>query len=429
MALLCNAAILNMPQFANHDNNVWKTYEPSPALGFTLLHPLPAPPLYQQRAEAARVSHWLQAHGVQSEWVDVEPLATGWRYHLTTAAWETLTPEFDTLNLVDRLGNAACTRELEIAVTLLASPVELVLPSFDELSAHINARKNTCAAGENTTLAFATETAERPGSHWTYHEDTGFTVLPGAPLIEALTLATQPATSGEVYSFSCYRATEYVMLLGLAQTCQDFNPQLLKQLQAQWQTSAIASGRFHDTFLTELGSLEKPIPARYYIPGDRVWFRNPDEPSSDAVGFEGSWVVYLGQGQFTDFWRPHSRYTFEGKCLEIYYWREAVVPAANGTDVGIDEHIVWQKMEALLGGVASAQPDAMAERDRILAIMTRYRDGRGIYANGGCVDATREHLRWLCPAHAQIQLPTAVSNRPSIGTTASGARPASTRPA
>ena len=302
MVYLRHAATLNMPQFAHHDSNIWKTYEPSPALGFTLLHPLPAPPLYQQRAEAARVSHWLQAHGVQSEWVDVEPLATGWRYHLTTAAWETLTPEFDTLNLVNRLGDAACTRELEIAVTLLASPVELVLPSFDELSAHINARKNTCAAGENTTLAFATETAERPGSHWTYHEDTGFTVLPGAPLIEALTLATQPATSGEVYSFSCYRATEYVMLLGLAQTCQDFNPQLLEQLQAQWQTSAIASGRFHDTFLTELGSLENPISPRYYIPGDRVWFRNPDEPSSDAVGFEGSWVVYLGQGFFFYFW-------------------------------------------------------------------------------------------------------------------------------
>lgn len=114
------------------------------------------------------------------------------------------------------------------------------------------------------------------------------------------------------------------------------------------------------------------------------------------MGFEGSWVVYLGQGQFTDFWRPHSRYTFEGKCLEIYYWREAVVPAANGTDAGITKHIVWG-MDALLGGVASAQPDAMAERDRILAIMTRYRDGRGIYADGGCADATREHLRWRVP--------------------------------
>lgn len=67
-------------------------------------------------------------------------------------------------------------------------------------------------------------------------------------------MTTQSGTSGEVYSFSCYRATEYVMLLGLAQTCKDFNPKLLEQLQAQWQVSAIASGRFHDTFLTELGS-------------------------------------------------------------------------------------------------------------------------------------------------------------------------------
>lgn len=429
MAYQRNAAVLNMPQFAHHADNTWSTYQPSPALGFTVQHPKPSPPPYQQRAEAARVSHWLQAHGVQPEWVDVEPHATGWRYHLTAAAWAALTPDFDTLNLGNRLDGDVCTRELEIALALLASPVELVLPSFDELSAHINARKNTCAAGENTTLAFATETAERPGSHWTYREETGFTVLPGASLIDALTLATQPVTSGGVYSFSCYRATEYVMLLGLALTCKDFNPQLLEQLQAQWQTSAIASGRFHDTFLTEVGSLESPMPARYYVPGDRVWFRNPDEPSSDAVGFEGSWVVYLGEGRFTDFWRPHSHYTFEGKCLEIYYWREAVVPAAVGTEVDIDEHIVWQKMETLLTGVAAGRPDALAERGRILGIMTRYRDGRGIYANGGCVDATREHLRWLCPGHSQIQMPTTVSEGPSEGTTAPGIRPVSTLPA
>ena len=401
-----------MPQFAHYADNTWKNYEPSPALGFTVLHPNPVPLLYQQRADAARVSHWLQAHGVQPEWVDVEPHAIGWRYRLTAAAWTALTPDFDTLNLANRLGATACTRELEIAVALLASPVELVLPDFDELSAHINARKNTCAAGEATTLAFATETAERPDSHWTYHEETGFTLLPGSPLIDALTLATQPAISGAVYSFSCYRATEYVMLLGLAHTCRDFNPALLDQLQAQWQVRAIASGRFHDTFLTEVGSLENPMPARYYVPGDRVWFRNPDEPSSDAVGFEGSWVVYLGAGRFTDFWRPQSHYSFESKCLEIYYWREAVVPAANGTDVAIDERIVWQKMDRLMGSVAEGQPEALAERSRILDIMTRYRDGRGVYADGGCVDATREHLRWLCPGHAQIHLPEAVSDRP-----------------
>ena len=130
MGCLRNAAILNMPQFAHYDSNVWSTYEPSPAMGFTVLHPNPIPPLYQQRAEAARVSHWLHAHGVQPELVDVEPHATGWRYHLTTAAWAALTPDFDTLNLVNRLGKAACTRELEIAVALLASPVELVLPKI-----------------------------------------------------------------------------------------------------------------------------------------------------------------------------------------------------------------------------------------------------------------------------------------------------------
>ena len=148
--------------------------------------------------------------------------------------------------------------------------------------------------------------------------------------------------------------------------------------------------------MTEVGSLEEPLPQRYYVPGDRVWFRNPDEASADVVGFEGSWVVYLGQGLFTDFWRPQSAYTLESKCLEIYYWRDAIVPNATGEPT-IDETVVWARMAALNG----TQTD---EKARILARMLRYRDGRGVYADGGCIDATREHPRWLCPHTATVEL-------------------------
>ena len=50
-------------------------------------------------------------------------------------------------------------------------------------------------------------------------------------MIDALTMATQPSVSGELFSFSCYRATEYVLLLGMAQTLQSFNPALLSALE------------------------------------------------------------------------------------------------------------------------------------------------------------------------------------------------------
>jgi hypothetical protein len=360
--------------------------------GFEVQHVEPLGPKFTQRAAAAQIAHWLQAHGVDMVWLEIQPTAHGWQFHLTQSAWQTLTPSFDTLGLVSRLGGQRWSMELEIAVAMLASPVLQVFPSFDELCAHVDVRKNIGQAGKLTTLAFATETAERPERYWTYAEDTGFTLKPGARLIDALTMATQPSVSGELFSFSCYRATEYVLLLGMAQTLQAFHPELLQHLEDQWRQKAIASGRFHDTFLTEVGSLEHPLPHRFYVPGDRVWFRNPDEPSADVVGFEGSWVVYLGQGLFTDFWRPHSTYTLESKCLEIFYWRDAVVVQPNG-EPGIDETVVWARIATLTDAAA----DGQEEKERIMARMMRYRDGRDIYAEGGCIDATREHPRLLCP--------------------------------
>jgi len=381
------------------------------AQGFEVAHDLPTGPRYTQRSAAGRIAHWLQAHGVDLMWLDVHPTEQGWQFRLTDAAWHQLTPDFDTLTLKPRLGAQRWTQDLEIVLALLASPVLHTFPSFDELCAHVDVRQNICRAGTATTLAFATESAERPAQFWSYAEDTGFTLKPGAPLIDALTMATQPSVSGELFSFSCYRATEYVLLLGMAQTLQSFNPALLSALEDTWRTQAIASGRFHDTFLTEVGSLAHPLPMQYYVPGDRVWFRNPDEASADVVGFEGSWVVYLGKGQFTDFWRPASVYTLEDKCLEIYFWRHAVAHHANG-DAYIDENKVWALMAQLENGSSQSQ----AQRAQILTQMTRYRDGRGIYADGGCIDATREHPRWLCPGTCTVELPS-TRNTPSPATT------------
>ena len=379
-----------------------------PVAGFEVMHDQPAGPRYTQRAAAGRIAHWLQAHGIDMEWLEVLPTESGWNFKLSHAAWTQLTPDFDTLSLKARLGKQRWTQELEIVLAMLAAPIHQRFPSFDELCAHVDARKNICQAGAATTLAFATESAERPTQYWTYAEETGFTLKPGAPLIDALVMATQPSVSGELYSFSCYRATEYVLLLGIAQTLRAFNPELLQALQDTWQVKAIASGRFHDTFLTEVGSLEHPLPKNYYVPGDRVWFRNPDEASADVVGFEGSWVVYVGKGQFTDFWRPASSYTMEDKCLEIYFWRHAIAHQANG-DAYIDENVVWSRMAQLDAG--GEQNDL--RKQQILSQMMRYRDGRGIYADGGCIDATREHPRWLCPGTSTLDLPAPQIMRPA----------------
>lgn len=366
--------------------------------GFCIPHPTPVavglPPAVTSTAQ------WLYAQGIAPTWLDIHHTTEGWHYRLTPEAWLMLTPGFNTLNLRQHLPRSQHNLTSEILVALLASPLSTVFPTFDELCAHVAARRHTCEAGALTTLAFATETAERPESHWRYHTDTGFTLQPQASLIDALRLATQPSVSGSLYSFSCYRATEYVLLLGLAQTLAGHNPDLLQTLEETWRQEAIASARFHDTFLVETGSTERPLPMCFYTPGDRVWFRNPDEASADVTGFEGSWVVYVGNGRFTDFWRPQSHYTLESKCLEIFHWRHALVTQGDGS-VFVDENLVWAELDQL----AASDTATQQRRADILNRMMRYRDNRGVYADGGCIDSTREFLAYMCPGTLTINLP------------------------
>ena len=178
---------------------------------------------------------------------------------------------------------------------MLAGPVTFDFPSYTEFAASVRIRQNIVNASRLTALSFHTSKIERPADCWHYTEESGFVLLPGKSLIEALRKATQPAVSGEQYSFSCYRATEYVTLLGIAQELVHSNPELLRQLQLQWTSRAIKSRQFHDIFTREYGSLSEPLPIKYYIPGDRLWFRNPDERSAEVVGYEGSWVFYIGE--------------------------------------------------------------------------------------------------------------------------------------
>lgn len=314
------------------------------------------------------------------------------------AAWA---PGLDTLGLSQTLDLDTLNRPgdltREIVVTMLMGPVAFEFPSVDELVSAVRIRHNIVQAARKTTLAFHTSEAERPQDCWTYDEDRGFTLRPGVSLITALTRATQPEVSGTLYSFSCYRATEYVILLGIAQELEKSNPALLQQLQSLWASRSISSGEFHDVFLREQGSMDAPLPPRYYVPGDRTWFRNPDEASADASGFEGSWVMYLGGGLFTNFWKRDLPYTLTHKCVEIYHWRHGLYQDQNG-EARIDE----PRVEPL---VAASLKDP-AELARIMAVMARYREPRGVYtAAGGGIDTTREFARWVRPGTADLVLP------------------------
>ena len=312
------------------------------------------------------------------------------------------TPDSDTTKLhlkldLDTQGNPG-DLEKEILLSMLASPVAFGFPSYEELASSVRIRRNIVESARKTVLAFDTEEAERPADCWTYAEDSGFTILPGASLISALQKATQPSISGSLYSFSCYRATEYVILLAIAQELETCNPDLYRQLQKQWEVRAIKSGEFHDVFLREYGSMDAPLPPKYYVPGDRLWFRNPDQHSSDVKGYEGSWVFYLGSGLFTNFWKEGQDYTLTSKCLELFHWRNATCR---------DEEGKLQIDEATVEELVAASMSDQAEAERILQEMVRLREPQGVYIDGGCIDTSREYPRLVCPGTSDLMLPTA----------------------
>ncbi|MDO8449250.1 MAG: hypothetical protein Q7T10_10650 [Rhodoferax sp.] len=310
-------------------------------------------------------------------------------------------PGLDTLGLaatlqIDTVGSRQDLAR-EIVVAMLMGPVAFEFPSVDELVSAVHIRINIVQAARKTMLAFHTMQAERPQDCWQYDEDRGFVLRPEASLTTALIKATQPEVSGELYSFSCYRASEYLILLGIAQELERCNPALYAQLQSMWTTNPIKSGLFHDVFLHEQGSMDAPLPPHYFVPGDRTWFRNPDEASADASGFEGSWVMYLGGGLFNNFWQRDKPYTMVAKYLEIYHWRNAVYRDDTGEE-RIDEDRVARLVQETLKDPA--------EMVRIVAVMGRYREPRGVYTDaGGCIDTTREFARWVRPGTTDLVLP------------------------
>jgi hypothetical protein len=143
--------------------------------------------------------------------------------------------------------------------------------------------------------------------------------------------------------------------------------------------------------------MEAPLPATYFVPGDRVWFRNPDATSSEASGFEGSWVVYLGNGLFSNFWKYQQPYSLAQKCVEIYHWRHGLYIDSDGEE-RIDEDRIAPQIEASLQNPAELAP--------LLEKMQRFREPRGVYTEaGGCMDTTREFARSVCPGTSDIVLP------------------------
>jgi hypothetical protein len=351
---------------------------------------------------ASEITSWCQSLGAQAYLnIALNSYLGQSLVHVTAApVLQDLTPGCRTIHLSKTLGldtiNQPKHLDLEILLCLSRSPIAYCFPSIAELKAAVRVRHFAVDAARRTELAFNPDGFERPKECWTYVEGSGFLLNPGVDMVEALIKTTQPEVSGQqLYTFSCGRAAEYIMLLSIAQELKLHNPELYAALQKQWQTRALLADDFNDAFIYEVGTLEQPLPMQFYVPGCRLWFRNPDSHSADVEGFEGSWVVYHGGGEFCNLWERTKPFNMIDKCLEIYHWRNGVFYDADGV-LKMNEDIVRDK-------VAETKKSAV-ETNRIVEKMMRYRDVRGVYQEGGCIDASRDVVRWVCPNTSDLVL-------------------------
>lgn len=320
--------------------------------------------------------------------------------HLTPSpSLKNIVRDHDTTKIVSRLNLLTHDSDrdlmLEIVLAAVSSPIAFIYPCVAELFAAARMRCNIVRSARRTELSFDPNGLERPDDCWTFNPLSGFILRPGASLIASLEKALFPDVSGRRYTFSCQRASEYLILLALALELKHSNPHLLSRIEAQWRTKALVADDFLQAFLFERGSVDRPFPFRCLIPGGRLWFKNPDDYSSDVQGYEGSWVCYLGDGKFVNFWDKASPYSLETKCVEIYHWRDAVYSDPGGK-LNIDEEVVQQEMRKTFD-----DPVRLAS---VLQRMMKYRDPSGIYADGGCIDLTRDSLRWILPGTAAIEI-------------------------
>lgn len=309
-------------------------------------------------------------------------------YLSPTRALFEITPFHNTLNLA----SIGCTIEHEIVLAMTRCPVTYFFPSHEELFSSLRIRRNASIAARKTQITFETEAALRPKEYWTYIENNGFILNANKSLIEALTKTIHP-TDDQLFSFSCWRACEHVMLLALTQELELTNPELLHNLEILWQKKALLNTDFDLAFMQEHGSFKNPLPIHFFVPGDRVWFCNPHEYSTNVTGFEGSFVIYLGGGRFSNFWNFNDPTLYEQKCLEMFHWRHGVEISSEGE--------FWMNEPYVAERVKKSSLD-LETRQNIIAQMMKQYDEESYYKNGGFVPPSRENIRLVCQTTSNI---------------------------
>ena len=294
-------------------------------------------------------------------------------------------PNYNTFNITKNINNDDALT-VEILLSLLGSPIHFIYDSLNDLLSEISIRQNICYYASKTHVLINTSNNIKRPEKYFRNTDSDIVLLDDKSLIDGIIHALLPSISGDIYDFSCYRVCEYILLLAILLELKKQNKDsIIQKIESIWRKKPIKSKKFHNIFLIEFGSDIFPLPKLFYIPGDKLWFKNPDDKSSDIVGFEGKWTIYLGNGLFGDFWKTcgdvNNQFTFEDILIEMYNWRFCVKYNENN-ELYIDEEEV-NNLNILC-------KNNINEKNKIINLMNNYRNKNKYFFIGGSIDKTRE---------------------------------------
>jgi hypothetical protein len=208
---------------------------------------------------------------------------------------------------------------------------------------HIGIRQNTAAWTEQLSWGFP----NGKGSAWNkkYWDDSPMPKR--GPLHKAINdLFMNP----DRYSMGCYSASKSVMSQGLLDYYARVRPDSEKlakiekaMLADKAPLSDVEPGTAWD-FIKSMTEEDLKVPGKIltvkkgvakdnFIAGDWAYIKNTDDKSSEKAGYEGSNAVYLGRGNFDDYYgeMKYSHYTFDEKINEVYQWRNGVFTASESS--------------------------------------------------------------------------------------------------
>jgi hypothetical protein len=208
---------------------------------------------------------------------------------------------------------------------------------------HVGIRQNTAAWTENMAIGFP----DGKASGWNpkFWDDSP---MPKRGAVHAA--INDIFMNQDRYSMGCYSASKSVMSQGILDYYKRVrpDPEKLKQIEKAMLVdkaplSDIEPGMAWDFVKSmtpedlkqpgKILAVQKGVAPTNFIPGDWVYIKNTDGPSSDRSGYEGSNAIYLGRSNFDDYYgeMPNSHYSFKEKINEVYQWRYGVFTASESS--------------------------------------------------------------------------------------------------